>query len=64
MGYEVLTVLQLPLSFMSAVFGMNNTQFVDAEGNNTMTLDEQLKYTCMMPSPSFPFPNARTLLPC
>jgi hypothetical protein len=35
--------LQLPLSFMSSLFGMNTIDFGDG---NTMHLNEQLKYIC------------------
>ncbi|KAH7413534.1 hypothetical protein BKA64DRAFT_356615 [Cadophora sp. MPI-SDFR-AT-0126] len=43
MLFTVVTIIFLPLSFMSSVFGMNASDFSTPEGGNRMTLSEMFK---------------------
>ncbi|KAH6651973.1 hypothetical protein BKA67DRAFT_660747 [Truncatella angustata] len=43
MIFTVVTIVFLPLSFMSSVFGMNAKEFSDDDGN-TMTISDQITY--------------------
>ncbi|KAK3938190.1 hypothetical protein QBC46DRAFT_441401 [Diplogelasinospora grovesii] len=40
--FTLVTIIFLPLSFMSGIYGMNNTDF-SVDGNNTMTLTQQVR---------------------
>ncbi len=42
MFFTVFTILFLPLSFMTSVFGMNNSDF----GDNQLTLRDEMKFIC------------------
>jgi hypothetical protein len=47
MLFTIVTIIFLPLSFMSSVFGMNASDFDAADGNgNKMTLQHQFKLLC------------------
>jgi Mg2+ and Co2+ transporter CorA len=51
MFFTVFTILFLPLSFMTSVFGMNNSDF----GNDKLTLREEMKFICKQgPLPFIP----------
>ncbi|CAJ2503412.1 Uu.00g108060.m01.CDS01 [Anthostomella pinea] len=43
MVFTVVTIIFSPLSFMSSIFGMKNAEF----GDNQLTIEYQLKLTCM-----------------
>ncbi|KAH6712755.1 hypothetical protein BKA61DRAFT_484150 [Leptodontidium sp. MPI-SDFR-AT-0119] len=52
MLFTIVTIIFLPLSFMSSVFGMNTKDLADANGNPTMSLKHIFKLLCELISPS------------
>jgi Mg2+ and Co2+ transporter CorA len=48
MLFTIITIIFLPLSFMSSLFGMNASDFQNADGSNSMSIRDQFKYLCML----------------
>jgi hypothetical protein len=46
MLFTIVTIIFLPLSFMSSLFGMNASDFQNTDGSNSMSLRDQFKYLC------------------
>jgi Mg2+ and Co2+ transporter CorA len=46
MVFTIVTIVFLPLSFMSSVFGMNASDFDGPDGGNRMSLKAQFKLLC------------------
>jgi len=44
MVFTVITIIFLPLSFLSSVFGMNAREFSNPDGGNSMSLADQFKF--------------------
>ncbi|KAM7205840.1 hypothetical protein V8F33_000670 [Rhypophila sp. PSN 637] len=42
--FTTVTIIFLPLSFMTGIFGMNNSDFSDKDNGNTMSFRDQLGY--------------------
>jgi len=49
MLFTIVTIIFLPLSFMSSVFGMNAKDFADAKGDPNMSLRHIFKLLCKIP---------------
>jgi hypothetical protein len=49
MLFTIITIIFLPLSFMSSVFGMNASEFSSPNGGNSMSLVHQFKLLCSPP---------------
>jgi len=47
MLFTIVTIIFLPLSFMSSVFGMNASDFDAPGGGNNMSLKHQFRIICM-----------------
>lgn len=64
MVFTVVTIIFLPLSFMSSVFGMNAKEFSSPDGGNSMSLKDQFKLLCRLKfcqlSPTIPCPSIIT----
>lgn len=46
MLFTIVTIIFLPLSFMTSVFGMNASEFETPTGGNSMSLKHQFKLIC------------------
>jgi Mg2+ and Co2+ transporter CorA len=46
MLFTIITIIFLPLSFMTSVFGMNASDFSTPTGGNSMSLGKQFKLLC------------------